>query len=172
MWVCRCLDSFMFAQSAPLGCPQLLASSRIRSDFQLTIIPVLTAMPLPQYVLGTMSPKPTLKNVIAISHIEFNKLACSSSWNLNWIIVRNQFLLLILTWPRQPSWISRDSFSFSLEGSEYFLRGPEQPQKFFTQPHNWYIYCFWSFSTYHHSTAERYATATISVRNNITISNT
>lgn len=34
---------------------------------KLTIIPVLTAMPRPQYVFGTMSPKPTLKNVIAIS---------------------------------------------------------------------------------------------------------
>lgn len=44
-------------------------------------------MPRPQYVLGTISPKPTLKNVIAISHMEFNKLACSSSWNLNEIMV-------------------------------------------------------------------------------------
>lgn len=35
--------------------------------FKLTIIPVLTAIPRPQYVFGTMSPKPTLKNVIAIS---------------------------------------------------------------------------------------------------------
>lgn len=34
---------------------------------KLTMIPVLTAMPRPQYVFGTMSPKPTLKNVIAIS---------------------------------------------------------------------------------------------------------
>lgn len=45
-------------------------------------MPVLTAIPLPQYVFGTMSPKPTLKNVIAINHMAFNKLACSSSWNL------------------------------------------------------------------------------------------
>lgn len=49
---------------------------------QLTIIPVVTAIPRPQYVLGTMSPKPTLKKVIAINHMEFSKLACSSSWNL------------------------------------------------------------------------------------------
>lgn len=41
----------------------------------LTVIPVLTAIPLPQYVLGTISPNPTLKNVIAINHIEFNKFA-------------------------------------------------------------------------------------------------
>lgn len=50
---------------------------------QLTMIPVLTAMPRPQYVFGTISPKPTLKNVIAISHMELRRLACSSSWNLN-----------------------------------------------------------------------------------------
>lgn len=46
---------------------------------KLTIIPVLTAIPLPQYVFGTMSPKPTDRNVIAISHMAFSKLACSSS---------------------------------------------------------------------------------------------
>lgn len=45
-------------------------------------MPVLTAMPLPQYVFGTMSPKPTLKKVIAISHIALRRFACSSSWNL------------------------------------------------------------------------------------------
>lgn len=39
-------------------------------------------MPRPQYVLGTMSPNPTLKNVIAINHIAFKRFACSSSWNL------------------------------------------------------------------------------------------
>lgn len=50
---------------------------------KLTMIPVLTAMPRPQYVFGTISPKPTLKNVIAMSHMEFKRLACSSSWNLN-----------------------------------------------------------------------------------------
>ena len=45
-------------------------------------MPVVTAMPRPQYVFGTISPKPTLKNVIAISHIAFKRFACSSSWNL------------------------------------------------------------------------------------------
>lgn len=45
----------------------------------LTIIPVLTAMPRPQYVFGTISPKPTLRKVIAINHMAFNRLACSSS---------------------------------------------------------------------------------------------
>lgn len=49
---------------------------------ELTIMPVLTAIPLPQYVFGTMSPKPTERNVIAISHIALSRLACSSSWNL------------------------------------------------------------------------------------------
>jgi hypothetical protein len=49
---------------------------------KLTIIPVLTAIPRPQYVFGTISPNPTLRNVIAINHIEFNRFACSSSWNL------------------------------------------------------------------------------------------
>jgi hypothetical protein len=29
-----------------------------------------------------MSPYPTHKKVIAVNHIEFSKLACSSSWNL------------------------------------------------------------------------------------------
>lgn len=48
----------------------------------LTMIPVLTAIPLPQYVLGTMSPKPTLRKVIAINHIALRRFACSSSWNL------------------------------------------------------------------------------------------
>lgn len=43
---------------------------------------MLTAMPLPQYVLGTISPKPTLRKVIAISHIALSRFACSSSWNL------------------------------------------------------------------------------------------
>lgn len=47
------------------------------------MIPVLTAIPRPQYVFGTISPKPTLKNVIAISHIAFSRFACSSSWNLH-----------------------------------------------------------------------------------------
>lgn len=45
-------------------------------------MPVLTAIPRPQYVFGTMSPKPTLRKVIEISHMEFRRLACSSSWNL------------------------------------------------------------------------------------------
>lgn len=45
----------------------------------LTIIPVETAMPRPQYVFGTMSPKPTLRKVIAISHIALRRFACSSS---------------------------------------------------------------------------------------------
>jgi len=48
----------------------------------LTIIPVETAIPRPQYVLGTMSPKPTLRNVMAISHMALRRFACSSSWNL------------------------------------------------------------------------------------------
>lgn len=39
------------------------------------MIPVLTAIPRPQYVLGTISPNPTLKNVIAINHILFSKFA-------------------------------------------------------------------------------------------------
>lgn len=50
-----------------------------RKAAALTIIPVLTAIPRPQYVFGTISPKPTLKNVIAISHIAFKRFACSSS---------------------------------------------------------------------------------------------
>lgn len=37
---------------------------------KLTMMPVLTAMPLPQYVLGTMSPNPTERNVIAISLLQ------------------------------------------------------------------------------------------------------
>ena len=49
---------------------------------QLTMMPVVTAIPRPQYVLGTISPNPTLRNVMAISHIAFSRLACSSSWNL------------------------------------------------------------------------------------------
>lgn len=53
-----------------------------KSLIRLTIIPTLTAIPRPQYVLGTISPNPTLRNVIAISHIEFKRFACSSSWNL------------------------------------------------------------------------------------------
>jgi len=48
----------------------------------LTIIPVETAIPRPQYVLGTMSPKPTLRNVMAMSHMALRRFACSSSWNL------------------------------------------------------------------------------------------
>uniref|UniRef100_A0A2M4DAY9 Putative secreted protein n=1 Tax=Anopheles darlingi TaxID=43151 RepID=A0A2M4DAY9_ANODA len=65
-------------------------SARVSSSFRETtatsravqpapIIPVLTAMPRPQYVLGTISPKPTLRKVIAINHMAFNRLACSSS---------------------------------------------------------------------------------------------
>lgn len=46
-------------------------------------MPQVRVMPLPQYVLGTMSPYPTQRKVMAVSHIEFNKLACSSSWNLS-----------------------------------------------------------------------------------------
>lgn len=45
-------------------------------------MPVVTAMPLPQYVLGTISPYPTERNVMDINHIVFNRLACSSSWCL------------------------------------------------------------------------------------------
>lgn len=58
----------------------------------LTIIPVLTAIPLPQYVFGTMSPKPTERKVIAISHIALSRLACSSSWNLLKINVTHRIL--------------------------------------------------------------------------------
>lgn len=61
---------------------QWLSIQNILNSLKLTIIPVVTAMPRPQYVFGTMSPKPTLRNVIAISHMAFNRLACSSSWNL------------------------------------------------------------------------------------------
>lgn len=50
----------------------------------LTIIPVETAIPRPQYVLGTMSPKPTLRKVMAMSHMALRRFACSSSWNLSW----------------------------------------------------------------------------------------
>ena len=49
----------------------------------LTMMPVVTAIPLPQYVLGTMSPYPTLRNVMAISHMVLSRLACSSSWYLH-----------------------------------------------------------------------------------------
>jgi hypothetical protein len=59
----------------------------MRVSSLLTIIPVVTAIPLPQYVLGTISPYPTLKNVMAISHMVFSKLACSASWYLE---IRNQ----------------------------------------------------------------------------------
>lgn len=48
-------------------------------ESSLTIIPVETAIPRPQYVLGTMSPKPTLRNVIAMSHMALRRFACSSS---------------------------------------------------------------------------------------------
>ena len=42
--------------------------------------PVVTAMALPQYVLGTISPYPMDKNVMDIIHIEFNKFLCFTSW--------------------------------------------------------------------------------------------
>lgn len=70
------------------GCKE---SGRIRENGEnrraslrsaLTIIPVETAIPRPQYVLGTMSPKPTLRNVMAMSHMALRRFACSSSWNL------------------------------------------------------------------------------------------
>lgn len=116
-------DFFMFVQRASSG--WLRAVDCTRSYFQLTIIPVLTAMPRPQYVLGTMSPKPTLKNVIAISHIEFNKLACSSSWNLNWIFFWNQFLSFGLMTMRNVE----KCFLSSFEGSECFRRAIKEPQR-------------------------------------------
>lgn len=47
-----------------------------------TTMPHVRVMPRPQYVLGTISPYPTHRKVIAVSHIEFNKFAWSSSWNL------------------------------------------------------------------------------------------
>ena len=49
------------------------------SNQLLTTIPHVSVIPRPQYVLGTISPYPTHKKVIAVSHIEFNKFACSSS---------------------------------------------------------------------------------------------
>ena len=89
-----------------------------KTSSKLTIMPVLTAMPRPQYVFGTISPKPTLKNVIAISHIEFNKLACSSSWNLNKLFIEINFLSshrfdfgLVIDW---------FFFSFLFEGNRIF----------------------------------------------------
>lgn len=48
----------------------------------LTTIPQVKVIPRPQYVFGTMSPYPTHKNVMAVSHMAFSKFACSSSWNL------------------------------------------------------------------------------------------
>lgn len=56
-------------------------AKRRRSDVTrtLTTMPHVNVMPRPQYVFGTKSPYPTHKNVIAVSHMEFNKFACSSS---------------------------------------------------------------------------------------------
>lgn len=48
----------------------------------LTTIPQVRVIPRPQYVFGTMSPYPTHKNVMAVSHMAFSKFECSSSWNL------------------------------------------------------------------------------------------
>ena len=42
----------------------------------VTMTPVAMATILPQYVLGTISPYPIERNVIAIIHIEFRILAC------------------------------------------------------------------------------------------------
>lgn len=50
--------------------------------WQLTMVPTVRVMPRPQYVFGTMSPYPMLRRVMATSHMAFNKLAWSSSWNL------------------------------------------------------------------------------------------
>ncbi len=53
----------------------------------LTMIPQRRQMPLPQYVLGTMSPYPTHKKVMATSHRLLRMLPYSSSWYLkrvNW----------------------------------------------------------------------------------------
>lgn len=59
-----------------------LDSVVVKLCFKLTMMPVVTAIPRPQYVLGTISPYPTLRNVIAMSHMAFRRLACSSSWYL------------------------------------------------------------------------------------------
>lgn len=48
----------------------------------LTMTPTDRAIPRPQYVLGTMSPYPMERNVMAIIHIELRMLACSASWCL------------------------------------------------------------------------------------------
>lgn len=48
----------------------------------LTTIPQVNVIPRPQYVFGTISPYPTHKKVMAVSHMEFSKFECSSSWNL------------------------------------------------------------------------------------------
>jgi hypothetical protein len=91
---------------------------------QLTIIPVLTAMPRPQYVLGTISPKPTLKNVIAMSHIEFNKLACSSSWNLRLIFVLLLIEKKVINFSAQWTWnwtIHFFFYSFSSSNSTFII---------------------------------------------------
>lgn len=51
---------------------------------RLTIIPVRRQTPLPQYVLGTMSPYPMVRKVIEINHMAPRKLLVTSwlSWYL------------------------------------------------------------------------------------------
>lgn len=61
-------------------------------------------MPRPQYVFGTMSPKPTLRNVIAISHMEFKRFACSSSWNLYLCFIREESHISFIRCVFWPSW--------------------------------------------------------------------
>lgn len=100
---------------------------------KLTIMPVLTAIPRPQYVFGTMSPKPTLRKVIAISHMEFNRLACSSSWNLSWR--KNENLVRQATnssWTLKiyGRWISSKRVKFDFRGDRNSsLTDDDKPQQ-------------------------------------------
>lgn len=133
----------------PLKCAGKLIADFIERagiQYQLTMMPVLTAIPRPQYVLGTISPKPTLKNVIAISHMEFNKLACSSSWNLNEIIFSKS-----ISFP--APWLSVGCVFMSKEANLFHMWLESQiPHWFKFNPIDT-LNCFWSFllSTYHHT---------------------
>lgn len=66
----------------------MLAALGQRPSASLTMMPVRRQTPFPQYVFGTMSPYPMVRNVIEINHMAPRKLLFMSwlSWYLRFRI--------------------------------------------------------------------------------------